>query len=207
MCPLQPLLHAGRQCWKPLYGTNIFSSCMCVHIWLKDSRYFPWAENPLTLYMAAHVVFFLTLSFFSLPRLHGEWFFLIIYFFPNVILYCGYMWCSVQKSTLTIALPDMFGESAIIMFRAGGPRQASISFLLKGPGQLVAITMAWCTSILVTQQPLCERRGVWWAPYGNSHPHTSRVEQWENWTFLLQVCAYWYKGWMGQFHVQHYTRL
>ena len=87
------------------------------------------------------------------------------------------MWgCSVWKSTLTIEVPHMFWERAIIMCRAGRPRVGGDAFVLKGPGQMVAMAMAWHTSILVTQQPLCERRGAWWAPCGKLSP--SHLEGW-----------------------------
>ena len=53
----------------------------------KDSIFFHWAEKPPSMQRAAHVVFFLTLSLFSLSRLLGEWVFFHHIFSFQMIFY------------------------------------------------------------------------------------------------------------------------
>ena len=114
-------------------------------------------------------------SLFSLPSLHEECVFLIT-FFPkwDFIMWIHGIQC--LKIHVGHEVPHMFGERSIFIYRAGGLIVGLVDFHLKDPVELVAIAMTWCTWILVTQQPLCERRGTWSAPC--EEPLPSHLEGW-----------------------------
>ena len=84
--------------------------------------------------------------------------------------------------------------TATFIWRAGGPRVVGVSFLLKYPGQPVAMAMVWYQWSLPTHLALCEMTCVCWVAGGNSHPHTLRVGQWASWYIVLEVCWHGSKG-------------
>lgn len=162
MCPLQSLFMLEDRVERPCMALITSQIAWCGDR-LKDIQYFPWVEKHLIMEGAAHVGFFLNIPLFYSPASLGSEFFHSHIFFPNGILYCVFLGCSVWTTELTMT--HIWGKRHPYV-ECGGPRGFGFAFPLKSPSQLVATAMACCPSSRVTQHPLCEEWGAWWAPCG-----------------------------------------
>ena len=166
--------------WHP-----VFLKWHIVGIRAKESRHFPWAKKPLPMKRAAHLVFFLTLSLFSVSKLCGMWvFFTHIFSFQRRCFPVYSLDVLFEKHHWPWIVSHVW-EWAIIMVSAGGPRMCFISFPLKGPCQLDTTVMARCPLSFVTQQPLWVERGFF-GPMWESLILTPK-----GWTMVTLSSSFW----------------
>ena len=158
--------------------------CFDVEIKLMNTTNFPWVEKP-TSHVKGCSFGVLPHSFldFIIQATWGVGLFQSHAFFPNEILYCGFLGYSVLTSTLTLKCHTCSGTEPLLCREQEGPEWAELHSHWKV--QANWLPWQWHDTHWACDTTDCERRGERWAPYGNLS--TSHLEVRTMWN--LSSCS------------------